>query len=315
MEAIARTFKQLGHPDRLRILAALSHGELTVSELTQVLALSQPRVTQYIGSLEAAGLIERLREGSWVFARLRRAPDGVAEVVRAALQSLPAEHPVLAADADRLSDVRRDRAQSAEVFFAEVANNRGQLSHDFLPSAPIEAAMLAAAGEGSFERMVDLGTGSGRMLQLFASRVRRGTGIDLSPDMLRVARHTLAGAEHLFVQLGDITGTSLPDGTADLVTLHHVLHYLDHPATALAEASRLLRPGGLLLVADFAAHDHDVFRESFAHRRLGFTPEEMRDMLDAVGLDGGETRVVTTAEGPDVLIWRARKRSTQRKAA
>lgn len=317
MDVITRTFKQLGHPDRLRILAALQQGELTVSELTRVLDLSQPRVTQYIGSLEAAGMIERLREGSWVFVRLTGGTGAVSDIVRAALSGLPSDDATLAADRDRLADVRRDRALEAERFFADVANNQGQLSHDFLPSSTIEDALLAAAGNGHFERMVDLGTGSGRMLQLFGGRVGRGVGIDLSPDMLRVARHQLAGENgpHLHVELGDIAATRLPADSADLVTLHHVLHYLDQPLTALQEAARLLRPGGRLIIADFAPHDFDAFRDRFAHRRLGFTPQEMDELLQRGNLSVGNVTRVATAEGPDVLIWQADKPRTRRSAA
>ncbi len=324
MEALARTFKQLGHPDRLRILHALRQGDLTVSELTQVLDLSQPRVTQYISSLEEAGLIDRLREGSWVFVRLRSGAIGgtpdLFTVVETALQSLSVEHPILRGDAERLTDVRRSRAHAAETFFARVANDQDQLSHDFLPSAPIEAALLEAAGPGPFDHLIDLGTGSGRMLQLFSDRVVRGTGIDLSPDMLRVARHLVGGANrsHLYVQLGDITATALPAASADLVTLHHVLHYLDQPATALAEAARLLRPGGTLLVADFSSHDHDAFRERFAHRRLGFSASEMDAYLSANGFQAERVKTIpmpAKTQAPDVLVWLARRTDEKRNAA
>lgn len=316
MERIARIFKQLGHPDRLRILAALRHGELTVSELTQVLALSQPRVTQYIGSLEDAGIIERLREGSWVFVRLRRGAGSPRALLYEALSLLGEADVVIAQDRERLERVRAARASAAEGFFADVANNRGQLSHDFLPVAPIETALLQAAGEGPFSRMVDLGTGSGRMLALFAERVERGTGIDSSADMLRVARHTLAGRGHITVQLGDVGATDLESGQADLLTLHHVLHYLDDPDTALAEAARLLAPGGTLLVADFAEHDRDAFRDRYAHRRLGFSADEISERLRALGFGLVETSLVSgQGDAPDVIIWQARAAAPAHRSA
>lgn len=320
MESLAKTLKLLGHPDRLRILAVLRRGELTVSELTTVLDLSQPRVTQYIGSLEEAGLIERLREGSWVFVRLRMRHEGAPAITRSVLDALPADDPTLAADRARLDAVQRDRSSASERFFAEVANNRGQLSHEYLPSAPIEQALLGAAGGGPFRFMVDLGTGSGRMLALFAERVQSGTGIDRSQEMLRVARHALSQDRfaHLFVQLGEITQTTLADGAADLVTLHQVLHYLDDPATALEEAARLLEPDGTLLIADFETHQEEGYRDQFAHRRLGFDEAEISALLTEMGFDDVVTTVVKTHDStaPDVLLWTAKRSSnSHRKAA
>ena len=320
MESIVRTLKLLGHPARLRILSVLQRGELTVSELTTVLGMSQPRITQYIGALEDGGLVERLREGSWVFVRLRsEAQTGwLAEVLR----NVPADDPVLSGDIARLAEVRSVRAGVSEAFFRDVANNHGQLSHEFLPSAPTEAQLLQSAGDGPFSLMVDLGTGSGRMLELFSSRVRRGVGIDRSPDMLKVARHKLAGQahSHLSIELGSVEDTGLEDGCADLVTLHQVLHYLDEPGAVLAEAARILAPGGRLLVADFAAHDRDAFRDAFAHRRLGFAPDELTALLSRHGFaDTIVSRIGIEADAPDILVWSAARtgssQTTRRAAA
>lgn len=312
VDNVAKLLKLLGHPDRLRILALLRRGELAVSELVTVLGLSQPRITQYIRSLEDAGLLDRLREGSWVFSRLRDdAP--AAPLIGLILDAIPNDDPVYLADQAKLNEVRRVRARLAEQFFANVANDRGQLSHEFLPQEPIEAAMLAAAGEGPFDFMVDLGTGTGRMLELFAGRVAQGAGIDLSPDMLRVARHKLAGDKfgHLFVQQSDLCATPLADNVSDLITLHQVLHHLDDPQFALLEAARLLRPGGTLLVADFVSHGREDFRDDYAHRRLGFEPNEMKILLEHVGLQPIDCTAVPSQRKkiPDVLIWTARQES------
>ncbi|MGJ8560006.1 MAG: ArsR/SmtB family transcription factor [Litorimonas sp.] len=309
METIARILKLLGHPDRLRILALLQHEELTVSELVSVLKLSQPRVTQYIKSLEDAGVVDRLREGSWVFSRLCMNSSLTMTVVAGVLEKLPINDRVLAADRQRLNHVRAVRADQANQFFTDVANNLGRLSHEFLPQAKVEAAILAQLNKRRFNLMVDLGTGSGRMLALLSDWVKSGIGIDLSSDMLRVARYTLSDERfaHLSVQQSDLARTPLGDRVADLVTLHQVLHHLDRPSDALTEASRLLAPNGTLLVVDFAEHEREDFRDQFAHRRLGFAPEEMSDLLGAHQF--GDIRYDTIASAdetyPDLLIWRA----------
>jgi ArsR family transcriptional regulator len=319
MQRFARILKLLGHPDRLRILALLSQEELTVSELVSVLDLSQPRVTQFIQSLEEADIVDRLREGSWVFSRLRPASESpVAELVAGLLAKLPEDDPCLQADLQRLARVRTQRAERAEQFFSDVANDRGRLSYEFLPQAQVERAILDLVGQRTFQSMVDLGTGSGRMLALLADRVDRGVGVDLSSDMLRVARYTLSAPDyqHLSVQQSDLMQTALPDGAADLVTLHQVLHHLDRPADALGEAARLLRPGGVLLIVDFAEHEREEFRDRFAHRRLGFLDSEVADMLTSLHFTAVQcSRVKADDDNPDLLIWQAAKAAEPRRKA
>jgi len=306
MDKIATALKVLGHPERLRILALLSHGELTVSELVQILSLSQPRITQYINSLEAAGLIERLKEGSWVFSRLRRGNVAISALVATTLAALPDTDPVLRADRRRLDDVRRERAHAAEAFFASVANDRGQLGDEYLPQADIEATMRAMVGDGPFDFMVDLGTGTGRILQVFSDRITRGSGIDNNSDMLKVARHNLAAADHhhINVRQGDLHATPLDAESADLMTLHQVLHYLDEPREAISEAVRILTPGGKLLIVDFEAHDFEVFRERYAHRRLGFSDSDIAGWMEESSLSLLTTERIQTADDrPNVKIW------------
>lgn len=314
MDTIANALKTLGHPERLRILALLSHGELTVSELTQILALSQPRVTQYIKSLEAAGIIERLKEGSWVFSRLRRGNAQVTALVATVLASLPEDDNTLASDRRRLSDVRASRAREAEDFFASVANDHGQLGDEYLPQSDIEAALLKAAGEGPFDFMVDLGTGTGRMLSVFAARTARGSGIDNNTDMLKVARHNLASAghDHISVRQGDLHATPLESASADLITLHQVLHYLDDPRAAIAEAARLLAPSGRLLIVDFDTHAIERYREDFAHRRLGFSDVDMSGWAADLGLSLHSPVTIKTGDTtrPQVKIWTLQKSAT-----
>lgn len=306
MEKIATVLKTLGHPERLRILALLARGELTVSELVQILGLSQPRITQYIKSLEEANIVERLKEGSWVFSRLRRDNAEIAEIVAVALSNLPDDDTILLADRRRLEDVRAQRAQSADTFFADVANDRGQLGDEYLPRENIESAMRELVGDGPFEFMVDLGTGTGRILEVFADRIVHGSGIDNNVDMLKVARYNLSQPKHahISVRQGDLNATPLSPGVADLVTLHQVLHYLDNPQHAISEAARLLAPGGRVLIVDFAPHDRDELREQYAHRRLGFSETDISNWLHAEKLVlSGSKSIKTSNARPDIRLW------------
>ena len=310
MERITTALKVMGHSERLRILALLSYGELTVSELVSILGLSQPRTTQYIKSLEEAGIIDRVKEGSWVFSRLNRTDHKLFELVSSILGKLPVDDAVLRADRRRLEDVRAERAKSADKFFAYVANDSGQLGDEYLPRQDIDLLVKELLGGDTYEFMIDLGTGTGRMLELLAGQIERGAGVDNSGDMLKVARHKLSLSDHghLSLRLGDLTATPFSAGVADLVTLHQVLHYLDDPAQALREASRLLRSDGLLLVVDFAAHDYEEFRDKYAHRRLGFLDGDIEGWVASNGLALVDKRLISTDSGkPDVKLWLCKK--------
>ena len=318
MDGLVTALKALGHADRLRILALLSHGELTVSELVRIMDVSQPRVTQYIKALELAGIVERQREGSWVFSRLSRGREGLLAVVASALAALPEDDARVAADRERLEGVRAARAEEAARFFADVANDRERLGDEYLPQRDIEAAMRLAVGGGPYRTLVDLGTGTGRVLGLLADRVERGVGLDLSPDMLRVARHRLSGRGHLSVRQGDLRDTAMEAGAADLVTLHQVLHFLEEPEEAVREAARLLAPGGAVLVVDFAAHGREEFRDRFNHRRLGFADGEIEAMMARAGLRVARVDTVAGTDGsegrPDVKLWLGRRAEVRRQA-
>ena len=313
MDAIATYLKTLGHPDRLRILALLSQGELTVSELVQILGLSQPRVTQYIKSLEQVGIVERMREGSWVFSRLKRGQEANSAILAATLSALSDENKQLMTDRESLNKVRAERSRQAEAFFASVANDHDQLGHEYLPQADIEAALLAMVPGHEFSRMVDLGTGTGRMLKLFASHIRSGVGVDDSVEMLRVARHTLSddAYTHISVQQADLQDAPLKDAAADLVTLHQVLHFLEEPARAVKEAARLLGQGGHILVTDFALHEFENYRDNYAHRRLGFSDEDMQQFMSDTGFEMVQIQTLPASDPatPNVKIWHAVKTS------
>jgi len=303
-----------GEPTRLRILALLAREELAVLELTRILGQSQPRVSRHLKLLAEAGLVERFPDGAWVFYRLVGAGASRA-LIDQALALISPTDATLRRDADRLIAIAAERAGEAARYFADNAERWDEIRSLYTSEAAVEAAIVEAAGDGPFRRVVDLGSGTGRMLTLLGERARSAVGLDLSRQMLNIARTHVAEAGLAGCELrhGDILGTGLADGEADLVVVHQVLHYLSEPAAAVAEAARIVSPGGRLLIVDFAPHDLEFLRVEHQHRRLGFFDDEMERWLVAAGLG----RIVGTALPPSapggltVKIWTAEK-TTQR---
>ncbi|MBB3018020.1 ArsR family transcriptional regulator [Microvirga lupini] len=300
---------------RLRILALLTEGELSVSDLTDILGQSQPRISRHLKLLVEAGLVERHREGAWAFFRLT--DRGVAlRIIRPTLESLDRSDPRLLEDRTRLQAVRAQRSQAAQAFFSRLAPDWDRIRSLHAPEAVVEAAVLDALGTRSIRNLVDLGTGTGRMLQLLAPRARRTVGLDASHAMLSVARANLekAGLRGIELRQGDIYAPPFPRDTFDLVVIHQVLHYLDDPARAIREAARLVAPGGRILVVDFAPHSLEFLREAQAHRRLGFAPAQVAGWLDEAGLDCTFTREIAPPLKGDehltVSLWLGQDRRT-----
>ncbi|MBW3616623.1 MAG: metalloregulator ArsR/SmtB family transcription factor [Proteobacteria bacterium] len=305
-----------GEPTRLRILALLAREELAVLELGRILGQSQPRVSRHLRLLAEAGLVERFPDGSWVFYRLATEGPGAA-LVQAVLGALDLTDEALRADSEQLESVQRGRRTAAAAYFARNAEQWDHLRSLQTDEAEVERAISGAAGPGPFERLIDLGTGTGRMLRLLAPQARRSLGLDLSHQMLNVARAETTGLERCELRHGDILATGLPGGAADLVVVHQVLHYLGEPAAAVAEAGRLVAPGGRLLVVDFAPHELEHLREAHQHRRLGFTDEEIARWTADAGL--AEVSVTTLpparSEGLTVKVWCARRPHIQQRVA
>lgn len=306
-----------GEPTRLRILALLATEELSVLELCRILDQSQPRVSRHLKLLAEAGLVERFPDGAWVFYRLAAAAPG-RELIGQVLADIDPADPVARRDAERLSAIHGERSTEAAAYFARNAARWDEIRTFHVAEDKVEAAILRAAGEEPVDRLVDLGTGTGRMLTLLSGKARRRLGLDLSQQMLNIARvHTGEAGLDAELRHGDIFATRLPDGFADLVTVHQVLHYLSDPAAALAEAARLVAPGGKLLIVDFAPHKLEVLREQHQHRRLGFADEEIRRWLAAAGLDAevSETLPPSNGEGLTVKIWTGRRLRASRRSA
>jgi len=307
-----------GEPTRLRILALLLREELSVMELGQILDQSQPRVSRHLKLLTEAGLVERFPDGAWVFYRL--ATEDVRHgLVEQALATLKADEPVIGRDRDRLREVHRAREADAAAYFERNAPHWDEVRSLYVDESEVERAILAAAGDGPFERLVDLGTGAGRMLTLLGGQAKSALGLDLSQQMLNIARRhvTEAGLTRCDLRHGDIFATGLLNGTADLVVIHRVLHYLNDPAAAVAEAARLVSPTGQLLIIDFAPHRLEYLRQAHQHRRLGFADEEIERWCAEAGLP----RVSVTTlpplsdEGLTVKVWSARPAKSVRRSA
>ncbi|HEY1288110.1 MAG TPA: metalloregulator ArsR/SmtB family transcription factor [Burkholderiales bacterium] len=285
-ETLNGALKAAGEGTRLRILALLAETELTVSDLTTILRQSQPRISRHLRLLAEAGLVERFREGSWAFFRLGER-GGAAAVARELIARLDPADATLARDRERLTAVRIQRNALAQVYFSNHAAEWDRIRKLHVADEAVEQAISAALADVPIEALLDLGTGTGRMLELFGPRIERGLGLDLSLDMLALARTRLdrAGLKHCSVRHGDIYDLALPKDAFDVVVIHQVLHFLDDGARAIAEAVRVLRPGGRLLVVDFAPHDLEFLRDEHAHRRLGFSADTVTQWMKAAGLN------------------------------
>ena len=307
LDSLLTGLRAAADPSRLRLLLACAQGEWTVTELTQVLAQSQPRVSRHLKLLADAGLLERFREGSWVF--YRRAQTGTgARLARSLCRLLPGDHRDLVLDRQRLAGVRAARQAQAARYFAEKAASWDRVRSLYDDETKVEAALLAAFAQQAPRNLLDIGTGTGRVLQLFAPQIGFGLGVDLSREMLAVARANLdrTSLRNCQVRHGDMYHLPLPDAGFEAATLHNVLHFADDPGAALTEAARVLTPGGRLAVVDFAPHQLEFLRREHAHRRLGFADAEIRKWFIAAGLELGSP-IRLEGDPLTVVIWPGRR--------
>lgn len=304
------TLKAAAESSRMRILGLLSRGDLTVTDLTSILGQSQPRVSRHLKLLQDAGLVDRYQEGSWAFFRLAEG-ENERDLVLGLLARIANDDPTTMRDIERLGGVRQKRQDMASGYFRANASSWDQIRSLHVADQAVETGLRDLVGERPFQTMVDLGTGTGRLLELFAPYYQRASGIDMSREMLTVARANLeqAGITHAQVRLGDVYAPPVDRDSADLVTIHQVLHYLDDPALAIHEAARLLRPSGRLLIVDFATHSHEFLREDHAHLRLGFSDRQIEDWLKEAGLELEQNisfAPTNDAKGLTVKLWLAR---------
>ena len=311
METLLAALRAAGEATRLRLLALCAHSDLTVSELVQILGQSQPRISRHLKLLCEAGLLERNREGSWAYFRLP-GRGSVAEFGRQLVDSIPGDDPTLALDLERLQAIIDSRAALAADYFKRNAAKWDEIRSLYVDDAEVEALLLELLPPGGVGDHLDIGTGTGRILELLASRSGRSLGIDLSHEMLLVARSKLerAGLRNCAVRHGDMYQLPIASEAFDLVTLHQVLHYAERPEAVIAEAARVLRPGGRLVLVDFAEHGEQALRDEHAHRWLGFKDEDLADWFAAAGLGAVEADCLPGTP-LTVCLWSADRPANQ----
>ena len=308
LDGILAGLKATAEATRLRLLALFTKAELTVTEVTQILRQSQPRVSRHLKLMCEAGLIERFKEGSWVFYRL--AEEGPAKVIAQKLSELlPWNDAILTRDLDRLEAVRKQRMETAQEYFASNAAEWDRLRSLHIPEEQVEGAVLEFVGRAQVPSYLDLGTGTGRMLELVSPLASRAVGVDLNTEMLALARARVerAALHHVQVRRGDLFQLPYADDSFDLITVHQVLHYLEDPSGAVMEAARVLKPGGKLVIVDFAPHALEFLREEHQHRRLGFADKEVTQWCKTAGLSLAATRALPPRgdAGLTVVVWMA----------
>ncbi len=300
MDQLLAALRACAEPTRLRLLALAARGAFCVVELTEILGQSQPRLSRHLKLLCDAGVLERVREGANVWFGLPQDADLVQEL----LARMPEDDPVLAADRRAAARVVAERARIASESFRKQGADWDEMRALELPAADVERALLSLLPEGGLGRVLDVGTGTGRLLELLGPRVQSGLGVDASRAMLALARARLAkpGLGHLAVRQADMYRLPLSQ-KFDVVVLQMVLHYAEDPAAAIAEAARVLAPDGRLIVVDLAAHDRAALAERLAHRWPGFAETAIADLFAGPGLLAGSS---LTVKGPlDVRLWTA----------
>jgi ubiquinone/menaquinone biosynthesis C-methylase UbiE/DNA-binding transcriptional ArsR family regulator len=300
-----------GEHTRLRILALCARSELSVSELVQILGQSQPRVSRHLKLMVEAGLLERIPEGAQVFLRLAGNSDA-GRLARALVELTPEADLVLNRDFARLQQVREARAQSAQDYFQTVAKSWDLIRSLHVSQQKVEDRLREIIGDESICELLDIGTGTGRILEILSPQVEHGVGVDLSSGMLAVARSNIErhGSSHLQVRKGDMYCLPIEDSSIDLAIVHMVLHYSDEPLEVIREAARVLRPHGRLILVDFAAHGEEKLRDEFNHHRLGFSDEEVRLWFKNCGLET-ESDIEQLVGSPlTVKFWQGRQRDT-----
>ncbi len=308
LDTLLAGLRAAGEHSRLRILALCARGELSVTELTQILGQSQPRVSRHLKLMVEAGLLERLPEGAQVYFRVTDRTE-VSRLTHALVSLIPQSDASLNRDLSRLQQVRDRREQRAQEYFQQVAESWDTIRALHVPQQQLEDTLLELVGDEPVGELLDIGTGTGRMLEILSDHTTRGVGVDLNSDMLAVARSNIerAGLRNVHVRKGDMYNLPLDDTSIDLAILHLVLHYSDDPSAVIREAGRVLRADGRLIIVDFAVHKEEYLRSEFRHHRLGFSDEEIRQCFEAAGISAQIQTRQLIGEPLTIKIWVAQK--------
>ena len=305
-DELVGSLRAVAEPTRIRLIALLAQEELTVTEISHVIGQSQPRTSRHLRLLVDAGLLERAPEGAFVYYRLAEGSQA-ADLAHSLASIAPVTDSVIAADIAALSRVRQARIEAATAYRSAHADELEGLRELYVGEAAVERALLdMLVGEGAIGRLLDIGTGTGRILELLAPHTERSVGLDVDHDMLQLARAALGEAQlsRAAVRHGDLHRPPFEAGSFDVAVMHHVLHLLDSPGDAVIDAARLLRPGGRLLVADFATHDLQTLRSVHGHRCLGISDEDMRSWAAQAGLEVESERTLPPARPSEELTVR-----------
>src|SRR6056297_1482280 len=293
MNSILDAFKAIADPSRLRLLALCARGELTVTELTEVVGQSQPRVSRHLKVLCAAGLLDRFREQNWVYYRLPLGGSG-AQLARNLVRLLPGDDPALRLDRERLE----------RIFARRAAQVRRSAPGDAVPTpAGVDARITDLMAGEALGELLDIGTGTGRMLRLLGVSADMAVGIDISREMLVLARSNLhaAGLDHLSVRQGNMYQLRFADESFDTVTIDQVLYQADQPADVLREAARVLRPGGRLLLVEFLTGADAVEEAAAAPGALSITRSRLASWCADAGLQPEVAEQLTARPWPLIV--------------
>ena len=307
MEELLRQLRAAAEPTRLRIIALCGHAELSVGDFVAILGQSQPRVSRHLKLLVDAGLLIRNKEGSRAYYRLLES-DKNAQLSQVLNDLMDESDPMLVLDLSRLGIIRSERARFVDNYFDEFAGEQSRLSQISADEELISQLLLQYVQQENIGELLDVGTGNGRMLLLLGSKIEKAIGIDNSREMLAIARTNLEQADlkNCQVRIGDMYRLPFAENRFGLITINSLLRYAEKPKDVLTEATRVLKPGGILFIVDFSDHGLTELRDEYGHRWLGFSKDEMLNMLD------GDTITIESinffkGEVLTVCVWKGQK--------